>query len=230
MCTCGGVAGRDARTLLQGRRLRQRQPKCTTWAMQCNRCSGGFYHILHVISHSKPSAQERTWPSSPPPTVTSGRRKAMSAASAARPQASIRLPWWSNTCKSTRRCHTLRPAGRASKQQAAQGRCAQHSIHRAPLTGSCPPAPQQGGMGGRPAHDYSLLADSTLGSSSHGHGSPSPAPNRQPPTRQHHQRLEVHSPALPQAALHEAGHLDGILPWPAWSYRGTVDGDSASRD
>ncbi len=40
-------------------------------------------------SHSK---GKHTWPSSPPPTVTSGRRKAMRAASAARPQASIRLP------------------------------------------------------------------------------------------------------------------------------------------
>lgn len=34
------------------------------------------------------------------------------------------------------------------------------------------------------------------------------------PTCQHHQRLEVHCPALPQAALHQAAHLHGILPRP----------------
>lgn len=57
-----------------------------------------------------------TCPSSPPPTVTSGRRKAMSAARAASPHASTRFPWWSSTCRSTLRCHTLRPAGGAGGQ------------------------------------------------------------------------------------------------------------------
>lgn len=42
------------------------------------------------------------------------------------------------------------------------------------------------------------------------------AQNRLTPrtTCQHHQRLEVDRPALAHASLHQASHLNGILPWP----------------